>query len=61
MRAPTFIEIWNDFDWFKYWEQFQPMRTREYYKLRSVVRMAFWIPVTVATAYAFLAVVSVYS
>ena len=61
MRSPTFTEIWSDLDWFNYWEEFQPMRTREYFKFRSVCRMAIWIPVVTLTAYLFLAIVSVYS
>jgi hypothetical protein len=61
MESPTFIQIWNDLDWFKYWEITQPKHTREYYKFRSVCRMAFWIPVVTVTVYMFLSVVSVYS
>jgi len=61
MKAPTFTQIWNDLDWFNYWELSQPKHTREYYKFRSVCRMLFWIPVTTATIYMFLSVVSVYS
>lgn len=61
MRAPTFTEIWSDLDWFNYWGEFQPKHTREYYKFRSAVRMALWIPLCTVTVYMALAVVSVYS
>jgi hypothetical protein len=61
MRAPTFTEIWSDLDWLNYWQEFQPVRTREYYKFRSVCRMAIWIPLVTVTVYMALAVVSVYS
>jgi len=61
MRSPTFTEIWSDLDWFNYWLEFQPARTREYFKFRSVCRMAIWIPLTTAFVYMALAIVSVYS
>lgn len=47
---PTFLQIWRDKDWFDFFysraviEQY-PIHTREYYKFRSVVRMAVWIPI----------------
>ena len=44
---PTFKQIWNDGAWFEYWLSHQPIHTREYYKLRSAVRVAIWMPITV--------------
>lgn len=61
MRAPTFIEIWNDYDWFNYYQDFAPVHTREYYKFRSVVRMALWIPFFTICVYIIIAAVSVFS
>lgn len=55
MTSPTFEQIWGD-EWIPMWK-----RSRRYYRFRSLVRMAFWIPVCTATVYMFLAVVSVYS
>ena len=61
MRAPTFTEIWNDGNWFIYWLEFQPVRTREYFKFRSVCRMAIWIPFFVGVFYVYVGAVAVFS
>lgn len=46
---PTFIEIWSTENWMNYFLRVNPKHRREYYKFRSVCRMAFWIPVTYLT------------
>lgn len=52
---PSFEEIWGN-NWIPMWK-----RSRRYYRVRSIVRMAFWIPVVTVTVFMFLSVVSVYS
>lgn len=37
--SPSFLAIWGVEPWGDNWK-----RPRRYYKTRSVVRMAFWIP-----------------
>jgi hypothetical protein len=61
MRSPLFLEIWLDRLWFEYWVDFQPLRSREYYKVRSIVRMAIWIPFFVGIFYIYVGAVAVFS
>ncbi len=61
MRSPTFIEIWDDYNWFNYYERYKPMRTREYFKFRSVCRMALWIPFFIVVFYVYVGAVAVFS
>jgi hypothetical protein len=51
---PTFIEIWTSEGWMTYFYRNAPAKTREYYKFRSVCRMAFWIPLVYVTVAMFL-------
>lgn len=51
---PTFIEIWTSEGWMEYFYRVNPKHTREYYKFRSVCRMAFWIPLAYLTLVLFL-------
>lgn len=41
-NAPYWNEIWDD----QSWQMFEPraQRSRTYYKVRSVLRFALWIP-----------------
>ena len=61
MRAPTFLEIWDDKEWFDYWIDNQPLRTREYFKFRSAVRMVVWVPFFVVVFYIIVGGVAVLS
>jgi hypothetical protein len=61
MQSPTFIEIWNDEHWYTYWLRNAPARTREYFKFRSVCRMAIWIPFFVGVFYVYVGAVAVFS
>ena len=52
--SPTFLEIWTSEGWMEYFYRHAPAKTREFYKFRSVCRMAFWIPLTYLTVAMFL-------
>lgn len=43
-NSPVLSEIWNDNEW----QTFAPraQHTRRYYKMRSILRMTFWVPAT---------------
>lgn len=51
---PTFLEIWDTENWMNYFLRVNPKHRREYYKFRSVCRMAFWIPVVYLSVAMFL-------
>lgn len=59
MRSPTFIEIWDDKSWNHYEAELMPKRNNRYYRFRSTVRMALWIPVFTYITYFSLAAISV--
>lgn len=56
MPAPSFLQIWGVEPWevCGYHPQVTYKRSRRYYQFRSVVRMAFWIPVCYLTVAMFL-------
>lgn len=41
---PTFLQIWTGEGWLEYFWNNQPVKTRQYYQVRSAVRMALWVP-----------------
>jgi hypothetical protein len=47
--SPDFIDIWDDTYWSIYKAYNVPLHTRAYYRVRSIVRVAFWVPVTYLT------------
>jgi len=57
-NAPYWAEIWDK----QSWEMFEPraLHSRKYYKIRSLFRMALWLPIGVATAYAIVALAAVF-
>lgn len=61
MKSPMFLEIWIDNDWFNYFIGNSPTRTREYYKVRSVIRMAIWIPLSMIMFYVLMCGVAVFA
>jgi hypothetical protein len=47
--TPDFLNIWDDGGWNSYKAANVPLHTRRYYKVRSIVRVAFWAPITYLT------------
>ena len=45
MRQPDFEEIWDADKWTSYRLHCRPNHARRYYQIRSLVRMAVWIPI----------------
>lgn len=45
--SPSFLEIWLSKNWgiCEYHPQLQWNHSRRYYRVRSLVRMAFWFPI----------------
>jgi hypothetical protein len=61
MKSPQFLDIWTAEGWMEYFWNNRPAKSRQYYQLRSAVRMLLWIPLTTFTVYMLLAFVEVYS
>lgn len=56
--SPTFNEIWFAKEWTgrcSYHPQTQYARSRRYFRIRSVVRLAFWLPIAAYMYSLFLA------
>jgi hypothetical protein len=60
-RPPQWIEIWFGKDWLDYFWTHRPTKTRQYYQLRSIVRMLIWVPFFVGCYYIILGGVAVFS
>ena len=60
MRNPTWQEIWDGDNWINYYSEFFPKKSRQYYQIRSAVRMAVWIPFFIGCFYIFIGAVSVF-
>lgn len=41
---PTFLQIWDSENWLEYVWESNAKKSRRYYQIRSVVRMALWVP-----------------
>lgn len=54
--SPDFLAIWDDSYWNSYKAYNIPLHTRRYYKVRSIVRVAIWVPLTYLTFVGVLAV-----
>lgn len=61
MRNPTWEEIWSDEKWMVYNWEFMPVKSRTYYKVRSAVRMAVWIPFFIGCFYIIVGAASVFA
>jgi len=58
---PTFLQIWTKEGWMEYFWVNAPAKTREYYQLRSAVRMALWVPFFYGCTMIILNAVAVFS
>lgn len=61
MRSPQFLEIWTAEGWMEYFWNNRPVKTRQYYQLRSAIRTIIWLPFFVGCFYIYVGAVAVFS
>lgn len=47
--TPDMVDIWLTHYWNIYKAYNTPLHSRTYYKVRSIVRVAIWVPITYLT------------